>query len=727
MFAHVRVGLLAALVTLASIALSSIPASAADKAFQRADLDEAAIKLEAQIKTDAGTGRQAAGATAPRGRRRLPEERRPQRHGAARPDHRAGAGRKRELAAPRARHPCRSASSIDRERAALLERAGTAAYIAYQRASNRNEEADALVIVGRSFADRQVWRPALDALRLSLELREVADVRALYEKMREDHGFRLLDYSVDADSASPRACFQFSEALPGKRTDFSPFVAVAGQRQAGALGRRQAALRRRAQARRALQRDVARRACRRPSRRRCRSRPTSRSMCATASRSCASPARPMCCRAPASAAFRWSASTPRRSTSTIYRIGDRNLIDTVLGRDFQRNLDRYDIERLTESRGVKVWNGELAVEQTLNAEITTAFPVDQAVGDMAPGVYVMTAEAKGTTPPTTTTRCRRNGSSSPTSGSRPIPATTASTCSSIRSPRTEPKAPGRGAADVARQRSAGDQAAPTPPAASQFEAGLARGEGALAPAMLVATDAKGDYAFLNLKGPAFDLSDRGVTGRAVPARARCLRLHRARRLSLRRDRARHGAAARRAGRGRAERAADARGRAAGRRRIPPRRGARSGRRRPRARRADQLGRLDRHLARARLHRSEAPGGRRDHASWSRTMCPTGWSSISPRRPARSPADAPAKLDGRRPLSLRRAGLRARSRRRDGDRRRPRSGRASPATSSASPTRRSRPTRQPLEDLPQTDDKGKASFEVDARQAAGHVASARSAR
>src|SRR5262245_173710 len=25
------------------------------------------------------------------------------------------------------------------------------------------------------------------------------------------HGFRLLDYSVDADVASPRACFQFSE------------------------------------------------------------------------------------------------------------------------------------------------------------------------------------------------------------------------------------------------------------------------------------------------------------------------------------------------------------------------------------------------------------------------------------------------------------------------------------------------------------------------------------
>src|SRR5438552_1902674 len=30
-------------------------------------------------------------------------------------------------------------------------------------------------------------------------------------------------------AASPRACFQFSEELPGKRTDFSPFVALAGQ------------------------------------------------------------------------------------------------------------------------------------------------------------------------------------------------------------------------------------------------------------------------------------------------------------------------------------------------------------------------------------------------------------------------------------------------------------------------------------------------------------------
>ena len=49
-----------------------------------------------------------------------------------------------------------------------------------------------------------------------------------------------------------------------------------------------------------------------------------------------------------------------------------------------------------------------------------------------------------------------------------------------------------------------------------FEAGLARGEGGVAPAAIVASE-KGDYAFLSLKSPAFDLSDRGVAGRPIPA------------------------------------------------------------------------------------------------------------------------------------------------------------------------------------------------------------------
>jgi hypothetical protein len=49
-----------------------------------------------------------------------------------------------------------------------------------------------------------------------------------------------------------------------------------------------------------------------------------------------------------------------------------------------------------------------------------------------------------------------------------------------------------------------------------FERGLTRGEGGLAPALLIAEGDGGDYAFLDLTTSAFDLSDRGVKGREAP-------------------------------------------------------------------------------------------------------------------------------------------------------------------------------------------------------------------
>ena len=87
--------------------------------------------------------------------------------------------------------------------------------------------------------------------------------------------------------------------------------------------------------------------------------------------------------------------------------------------------------------------------------------------------------------------------------------------------------------------------------------------------LLTVTSEKADYAFLSLKTSAFDLTDRGVAGREIARRRRRLRLCRARRLPLQRDRLSDRAAARRAGQRHDRRAADAGDRAAGRRRIPP--------------------------------------------------------------------------------------------------------------------------------------------------------------
>ena len=79
--AFVRAAFAAALVL-----LLSVPTIAADKSFKRDDLADAAIKLEAQIKADAGQVGQACRRAAARGRRRLPAQRLPQRHADPRAD-----------------------------------------------------------------------------------------------------------------------------------------------------------------------------------------------------------------------------------------------------------------------------------------------------------------------------------------------------------------------------------------------------------------------------------------------------------------------------------------------------------------------------------------------------------------------------------------------------------------------------------------------------------------
>ena len=209
-------------------------------------------------------------------------------------------------------------------------------------------------------------------------MREVAEVRQQYERLREDHGFRLLDYSVDADAASPRVCFQFSEDLPGKRVDFSPFVAVVGQdKPAVTVQERQLCVE-------GLKHGE-------------RYSVTLRAGLPSVVKETL----------PKSSEFiifvrdrkpfvRFSGKAyvlprtgqkgiPVLSVNTqavalaIYRIGDRNLLESLLGYEFQRNMSRYQSERLASERGAKIWNGELAVESKLNTEVTTAFPLDQAV------------------------------------------------------------------------------------------------------------------------------------------------------------------------------------------------------------------------------------------------------------------------------------------------------------------------------------------------------------
>lgn len=511
------ISLVRAVTVCATLAFGLISAHAADKAFRRDELADSAIKLEAQIKSEAGPVAKSAATLRTDADAAF-----------KRSDFRAGLqtlGQIVAIAPDDSANWLRLAKTIFQIRPAtssettfLRERAATAAYIAYQRAGNAGEEAEALAVLGRAMEERKLWRPALDALRLSLEMREVADVRGQYEKLRDDHGFRLLDYTVDSDSASPRACFQFSEEL-AKRVDFAPFLALAGsdkpaltseEKQLCVEGLKHGErynINLRAGLPSTVKESLPKSAefniyvrDRKPF-----VRFTGRAYVLPRTGQQGIPV--------------VSVNT-QAVTVNVFRIGDRNLINTVIGSDFQTALSKYQLESLGDERGMKVWTGELATASTLNADVTTAFPVDQAIGELQPGVYVMTAAAKG-----------------PGSGSGDDDGSLATQwfivsdlgltafsgndgihvfVNSLASTDPMTKAYVRLVArnnEILATRKTDDSGHVL------FEAGLAKGEGGLSPALLTVTSDKNDYAFLSLKSNAFDLSDRGVSGRAVPAGA----------------------------------------------------------------------------------------------------------------------------------------------------------------------------------------------------------------
>jgi hypothetical protein len=150
MFAPIRAGVFAALVTFASF--FAVPAISAEKAFDRPDLAQAAIKLEAQIKTDAGqVGKP------------LAQLRREADAAFQRNDLRNGMillGQMVAVAPDVSANWLRLAQAVmqirpadQRDRTVLLERAGAAAYAAYQRTKDRAEEAERLVVIGRTMGD----------------------------------------------------------------------------------------------------------------------------------------------------------------------------------------------------------------------------------------------------------------------------------------------------------------------------------------------------------------------------------------------------------------------------------------------------------------------------------------------------------------------------------------------------------------------------------------------
>ena len=404
--------------------------------------------------------------------------------------------------------------SNGQERAKFQRDASSAAWFAYQTSRTKEQRAEALAVMAQALEKRELSRPALQAYEASLNLVNSAFVRAAYEDLKARKGFRIVNNTVDNDNTAPRICVQFSEELVKSGVDYSSFVQLDnGSPQALEAKDRQICVE-------GLEHG--------------------RNYTLTFRQglpSAVGEALP----APVNLSIYVQDRTPsvrftgdsfvlpakaRRGIPLVsvnldaakvklYRVGDRSLAQLLSGYQFLRQLDNYDISTISDQMGAPMWEGEIEVAgHELNKETTTSFPVDEALPERKPGVYVLTAEPlvqkseeEYGTKATQWFVVSDIGLSTYT-GQDGINVFARSLESA--EPLEHVKL-----TLLARNNEVLGEAITDSDGRATFTPGLTRGSGGMVPAVLMA-DQDDDFTFLDMARAGFDLSDRGVTGRAVP-------------------------------------------------------------------------------------------------------------------------------------------------------------------------------------------------------------------
>lgn len=373
--------------------------------------------------------------------------------------------------------------------------------------------AEALALLAKALELRELYRAALESYKASLALNDSPAVRQAFADLRARRGFRVVDNTVDSDSLNPRICIQFSEALVKARTDYATFITVNEQAPASVeVEQRQLCVggvvhgeRYRIALRTGLPSAVGE----------VLEQPAALNIYVRD-------------RAPSVRFAGDSFVLPRVGAKglpvvtintgevdlSLYRIGERGLARLLTDSTFLRQLDGYEVERITDDLGERLWTGTLEVTTQLNREVVTSFPLDQALPERRPGVYVLIGTAKGDRSETWTPKATQWFVVSDIG----LTAMTGGDGLNVFA-RSLASAAGLAGVElqlVARSNEVLATAVTDASGRARFDAGRVRGTGALAPALLIAKGDSGDFVLLDLTRPGFDLTDRGVAGRPAP-------------------------------------------------------------------------------------------------------------------------------------------------------------------------------------------------------------------
>jgi uncharacterized protein YfaS (alpha-2-macroglobulin family) len=203
----------------------------------------------------------------------------------------------------------------------------------------------------------------------------------------------------------------------------------------------------------------------------------------------------------------------------LVRVNERNLVPSINADKLTMSFDRYNVDELISQDGSLVWDGEMTIAGERNRPVITAIPLHEVLRDKGPGVYLAAVNRADT---------KRGGDSQTATNWVLVSNLGLATYSgsdgmavAVRS--LADAKPIAGVALKLYARNNGELASATTDAAgvAHIPGAKLRGRGGDEPFALVANGPangpnSGDFNFLEIGRGAFDLSDRGVSGRAQP-------------------------------------------------------------------------------------------------------------------------------------------------------------------------------------------------------------------
>src|SRR5947209_14211339 len=196
----------------------------------------------------------------------------------------------------------------------------------------------------------------------------------------------------------------------------------------------------------------------------------------------------------------------------LVRVNDRNLVPSINAEKLTMSFGTDDVDEVINQNGSLVWNGEMTITAPRNRPVVTAIPLNDMLRDKNPGVYLAVVER---------TDSKDDARSTPATNWVLVSNLGLTTYSgtdgmavAVRSLADAKPVKGVGLKLYAHNN--GELATATTDAdgLARIPAAMLRGRGGDEPYAVMAYGGDGDFNFLEVGRAAFDLSDRGVSGRA---------------------------------------------------------------------------------------------------------------------------------------------------------------------------------------------------------------------